>query len=81
MSYIGGSNGSVDIEGRYTYNHIINGLKNGANYRMFIVTTLDSRTLPSNPAVESNPLQLGMLIEITSKLKILQIIMWNIGMA
>ena len=64
LTYTGSSNGSVDIEGRYTFNHIISGLKNGANYRMFIVTTLDSRTLPSNPAVESNPLQLGMLIEI-----------------
>ena len=63
LNYIGGSNGSVDIEGRYTNNHIITGLKNGANYTMFIVTivTSDSVTLPSSP-VESNLLPLGMLL-------------------
>ena len=35
--YSGGSNGSVDVSGGSTYNHLLTGLQNGAKYTIFIV--------------------------------------------
>ena len=58
----GGSSGSVDIPDRDTDNHLFTGLKNGANYTMFIATTsTDPNTLPSLKT-QSNLLQMRKFI-------------------
>ena len=44
--YSGGSNGSVDISGGSTDNHVLTGLRNGASYNISIMGT--SNHLPSS---------------------------------
>ena len=62
--YSGGSNGSVDVSGGYTDNHLLTGLQNEASYTISIVGT--SEHLPSDRVDYPNSIPLGEFLQCVS---------------
>ena len=62
--YSGGSNGSVDVSGGSTDNHLLTDLQDGASYTISIMGT--SGQLPSNRVDNQNSIPLSELLQLVS---------------